>query len=709
MLRCNPAVYLTKNFRSLAIVAMLPMYAVAQQVVVDNDNANNVDGTFAINAGTWTTASSSSDKYLNNYRFVTTSSGGTAEAEWRPNITTGWQYLVEVYYPEGSNRASDAPYTIHHAAGTTNVNVNQQSGGGTWNSIGSYWFDPGTSGYVSLSSDASPSVVIADAVRFTQDSSTTPDEFRGMWASRFEWPSTNLAVVQNNISNIMSDLDTHNFNAVLFQIRGQADTLYDSPFEPWSPILSGNGSKPPGWGTFDPVQYAIDQAHAHGLEFHAYINTHTAWQTGGCPAAPQKPTYDLSHVFWEHFDADNPGARDWLIHNDLGNPVQCEESNYIWIAPGVPDASAYTRQQVMYVVENYDVDGIHFDRIRSPGIEFSYDPISTARRAGEGNPDGLNFGDWTRDQFTRFLCDIYAQIAEVKPEIKVSSAPLGLYEGSRYPGYPQSACGFQYGKTCVYQDAQAWLAAGAQDFIVPQIYWADGGANPDYSEVLPDWVANNAGRHIYGGQVTSLGVSELLSQVDSTKVIGGDGNVVFSYSSFDSNNYWPSYSNIGGPYENLAATPMMPWKDTPTLGILIGTVTDLNSGEPIVDAHVTRNGSGYTALSSGDGLYSMLKIPPGTYELTFDKPSVGTALVENVQVIAGEVTRVDVQLGSIPVPCDADSDGDVDSDDYTLLGACLLGPVTTYPDGNICLQCDLDGDGNLDLEDFSLFQGLMAP
>jgi uncharacterized lipoprotein YddW (UPF0748 family) len=695
--------------RSITTVALVsPMVTVAQTITIDNDNANNIDGAFAINSGTWTTATASSDKYLNNYRFIDSAGGGTAEAEWRPTITTGGDYLVEVYYPEGGNRAPDAPFTIHHAGGSTTINVNQQTNGGQWNSIGTFAFNSGTAGYVSLSNDSSPSVVLADAVRVTLEVAGPEPEFRGMWVSRFEWPSTSLATVQSRIVNIMTNLDNNNFNAAVFQVRGQADTLYPSPFEVWSNILSANGNAPPGWGSFDPMQYAIDQAHARGLEFHAYINTHVAWQAT-CPVPATKPTYSLNHIFWDHFDADNPAARDWLVHDESGTPVQCEESNYTWTAPGVPDACAYTRKQVMYVVENYDIDGVHFDRIRTPGLEFSHDPISEARFAGEGNPDGLGFADWTRDQFTRMLCDLYAQIMEADSSVKVSSAPLGLYQGSRYPGYPLSACGFFYGKTCVYQDAQAWLAAGAQDFIVPQIYWADGGANPDFSEVLPDWVANNAGRHVYAGQITTLGSTELLSQIAATKVIGGEGNVVFSYNSFNNNNYWPSYSNPGGPYETPVATPAMPWKDSPTDGILIGNVTDLNSGDPIVDAHITRNGSSYTALSSGDGLYSMLKVPPGSYTMTFDKPGVGNQVVNNVQVVAGQVTRVDVQLGDVPIPCDADDDGDVDADDFALMGACLLGPTVSFPDGNICLQCDLDGDNDLDLTDFGIFQEFVAP
>lgn len=463
------------------------------------------------------------------------------------------------------------------------------------------------------------------------------EEFRGMWVSRFQWPSTSMSTVKSKIDSIMTNLAAHRFNAVVFQVRGQADTLYPSPYEPWSPLVSSDGSTPTGWGSFDPMEYALNAAHTRGLEFHAYINTHVAWQSGS-----STPPAASNHVFHQHFNASDPARRDWLIHDSSGQPVQYSSDGYVWIAPGVPAAQAYTRKQIMYVVQNYDVDGVHFDRARMPSTNVSYDPISQARRLGEGNPHNLAFADWTRDQFTRFFRDLYAEIMEVKPHIKVSSCPLGLYRSERYPGYPTY---FLYGYTKCYQDAQAWIGAGAMDFLVPQIYWSDGGSLPDFSDLLPDWVANDAGRHIYAGHNISTGINAIIQDINTCRSVGAEGNVIWSYDAFNNSSYWTALSGSGKQYASPASVPTMPWKANPSTGIIIGTVTDATTGEPITDAHVTRSGlANYVGLSSADGLYSFLLVPPGNYSLTVSKPGIGDATISGVMVTAGEVTRVDVGL-----------------------------------------------------------------
>jgi len=475
-----------------------------------------------------------------------------------------------------------------------------------------------------------------------------------MWVSRFEWPNANPAVCQAQIDQIMQNLAAANFNAVVFQIRGQADVLYPSPNEVWSPLIGGTD---PGW---DPLAYAIAAAHANGLEFHAYINTHTCWQS--VPASAQTLPPNPNHIFYDHCNAADPAHRDWLHHKTPTNPVQFSESDYIWFAPGVPAYQAYVREQIMHVVNNYAVDGVHYDRIRTPwSNEPSYDPISLARfNDPQSNPDGLAFSPWTADQINRHVRDIYAAIMAENSGIKVSAA---VYSN------PATAPSAQH------QAALAWAQTGGLDILMPMMYFS-GGAGSTWDSRLQAWIAGNGGRHVVAGHITSQGVSSLLDQIALTRLRGAQGNCVFSYTSFS---WWSNYTS--GVYASPVAVPAMSWKDNPTTGIIQGYVTTEDAA-PVVDVQITRNGSSYTALSTGDGYYSFLLVPPGNYTLTAAKTGYPNAVESNVIVTAGSVVRRDIEIGAAPPPLihevSPDPDSAVAGAEYTRQLTLAQGTADTW-------------------------------
>ena len=189
------------NHFLLLVVGVLAAFARplhAQAIVVDN-----VDPGFTILSGSWNTGSFPTP-WGADYRWVLTHSVVSAEVEWRPDLPAGGDYFVETWYVAGTNRADNAPFDVHHAGGTTGVIVNQQAGDSQWNALGTFAFDAGTGGSVSLANNANPSVVIADAVRFTPQGAGAIEEFRGMWLTRFEWPNTNLILLQSNLINSLN-------------------------------------------------------------------------------------------------------------------------------------------------------------------------------------------------------------------------------------------------------------------------------------------------------------------------------------------------------------------------------------------------------------------------------------------------------------------------------------------------------------------------
>jgi hypothetical protein len=167
-----------------ALALIVPITAFGQVVTVDNDDAEFTILSGFARTGAYGTPNGS------DYNWDETSATGApfAECEWRPDLPNSGTYNVTVWYVPGSNRATNATFTVHHAGGSTPISVNQQNNGETWFNLGTYSFNAGTSGSVSLDNVAGPSVVIADAVRFTSTTPTLVD--LTMWANPPAWGET---------------------------------------------------------------------------------------------------------------------------------------------------------------------------------------------------------------------------------------------------------------------------------------------------------------------------------------------------------------------------------------------------------------------------------------------------------------------------------------------------------------------------------------
>lgn len=461
-------------------------------------------------------------------------------------------------------------------------------------------------------------LLLAHLVLLSSDVNAQPaPEMRGMWVTRFEWPDSggNVEKMQKRIREIMATLGQNGFNAVFFQIRGQADVLYPSPFEPWSPLIGGDD---PG---FDPLEFAIAEAKKHNLEFHAYINPFPSWNDDEAP--PKDPEHPY-HRFPE-----------WACVDEAGKPVYAE---YFYFSPGNPAVQAYLRQVIRDVATRYEVDGIHLDRIRYPDPGSSHDTVSRTRFETTGNPMRLEWEDWQRNQITRFVYDLYGELQEIRPAIKLSAAVWGIYDRYRIDGYS----GFSSGYHMYYQDSFGWMRAGAMDALVPMIYWPIGGNRPHYDELYADFVENGSfGRHIYGGISARHEPKQIQDIFEFTRKVNGPGTVVFSHSGAEKNKRFPLYRRL---YRQSAPVPPMPWKDQPTRGHIVGTILDGN-GEPVTDAWVRVEGLGSTWLSSGDGFFAVLNLEPGEHKLSVARHGGGRASENGIVVEGGKATRIELRLG----------------------------------------------------------------
>jgi len=310
-------------------------------------------------------------------------------------------------------------------------------------------------------------------------------EFRSTWIStvwNIDWPKSNhvgkYEDQRNDLINMFDEFKALNFNAIFLQVRSECDALYPSLYEPWSRFLSGTQGTDPG---YNPLQFAIDEAHKRGLELHAWLNPYRI------NASPGEGSgyYHADHIYSEH--------PEWTIANT--HPSYPGQIKRI-LNPGRPEVMSYIGSIVRDIVENYpDLDGIHFDDYFYSywGTKDSYDQVEYDLYGG-----GLSRGDWRRDNVNRMIDTVYRVIQENNPEIRFGVSPFGIYKN----GVPQGIVGLDAYST-IYCDPLAWLNDGSVDYMTPQMYWPTGGGQ-DF-ETLAGWWSDTVahfGRHFYAGQGT---------------------------------------------------------------------------------------------------------------------------------------------------------------------------------------------------------------
>ncbi|NUN69049.1 MAG: family 10 glycosylhydrolase [Bacteroidetes bacterium] len=351
-------------------------------------------------------------------------------------------------------------------------------------------------------------------------------EVRAVWISSAggDWPtSTDPAEQQRSLLAIFNTLQEQHFNTVFFQVRPRGNVLYRSALEPWASQLTGVLGRDPG---YDPLEFAIAEAHKRGLELHAWFNVAKVWGSDNLPAHQQ-------HVTRRH--------REW---------VRLFEGEW-WLDMGEPDARAYTEALVKELVSSYDIDGIHFDYIRYPSP--SFEDWGSFTKWG----DGVERPEWRRNNITAFVRNVYAFVQKEKPWVKVGSAPLGIYQS--IPGAQSSFNGY----SGVFQDSRRWLREGIHDYLTPQLYWTIGEQknpnDPDFYQLSSDWVNENAQRHIYIGigAYRDAVQEEVKEQVRLTREEGAQGQAFFRYE-----NVAAVIEQNGPLYTAPALVPPMAWKDS---------------------------------------------------------------------------------------------------------------------------------------------------
>ena len=404
-------------------------------------------------------------------------------------------------------------------------------------------------------------------------------EFRATWlatVSSIDWPKTKAkdnttrAQQQKELTDILDKLQAGNMNACYLQVRSLCDAMHKSSYEPWSAALTGTRGKDPG---YDPLAFAIEEAHKRGMELHIWVNPFRVTSSG---------TVSTSDLTWQN-------AGQWIIKYDNGS-----FSGQI-IDPGYPQARAYVIKVLMEIIKNYDVDGIVMDDYFYPyGSTTTEDAASKAlykpANVVDVNQDGQTDDDWRRMNVDDCIKVLYDSLQATKPWVRFGMGTFGIWTTQKKAAQaygislPSGISGLDD------YDVQAcnpveWVKDGYVDYINPQLYWSRDYAAQSY-DVLCKWWAKDvcehfsnklpngkkvhfcvsqAAYHAYDGyKGYDDGVGEIQDQIDVNRAnlsSGYNGSVFYNTTA-----YCKMHQELkASHFSYKALMPAMDWKVTAQL------------------------------------------------------------------------------------------------------------------------------------------------
>jgi len=355
-------------------------------------------------------------------------------------------------------------------------------------------------------------------------------EFRAAWVAciyNIDWPSAkglSAANQQAEARAILDKLVSLKMNAVILQVRPHCDAIYSSKLEPWSPWLTGTMGRSPG---YDPLAYWIREAHARGIEVHAWFNPFRALSNsshGTCPTHVHRSSPHLTKSF----------------------------GNMVWCDPALPETRGRALAAILDVVRRYDVDGVHLD-------DYFYPYPSGKLRFQDGKTPAQR-----RAYVDDFVQNLYSSVKRQKPWVRVGISPFGIWR----PGVP---AGIEAGIDSYEDlagDARKWLKNGWVDYLAPQLYWRISPRKQSFP-VLLEWWRQQGSRPVWPG-IASARVnssedpgrpaSEITNQIDLSRKIGQNwnGHIHWSAKSL-MRNQGGLATQLARTYTQPASIPPMPW------------------------------------------------------------------------------------------------------------------------------------------------------
>ena len=371
-------------------------------------------------------------------------------------------------------------------------------------------------------------IVSCTTVNAIEETSQSEAFIRGVWVSsvlNLDFPSApglSDAALRAEIDSIVKTCVNTGMNTVFFQVRPCADALYNSAVFPVSTYLTGRSSY--DRLSFDPLEYFIKKAHESGIKLHAWLNPYRVTRN-------PKEMSAISEL--------SPARRhpEYLLHASDGN---------YFFDPALPEVQQLILDGVREIIENYDVDGIHFDDYFYP--DSSYDDSKSFAAYGSGYS---SVGEWRTENVNTLVRRAHELIKGLDPSVEFGISPRGIWAND-YDNSKGSATRGSGSLTDIHCDSLRFIKEGWVDYICPQIYWNIGYSIADYQILVPWWI----------GAVSGTNVKLYIGMADYRSAEAASGNVWQGTAELQRQlNLNKTYPQISGEvhfrYGSIAKTPAL--------------------------------------------------------------------------------------------------------------------------------------------------------
>ncbi len=357
-------------------------------------------------------------------------------------------------------------------------------------------------------------------------------DFRAAWVSYYTGDVSykNETDYKRQIDTILDALEYYHMNAIIFHIRANHDAWYRSKLNKVNSQLVNVD-----FDVFDPLEYVITESHKRGIEFHAWLNPYRIGSTyqsasdiaNAFAAYPHNPASDANQVL-------------------LGTTLQI-------LNPGIPEVRDFIVETCMEIVENYDVDAIHFDDY------FYADGIDDSATRAKYNTKNLSVANFRREQVDQFIYQLKNSLDAFNQThhrfVQLGISPTGVYKNANsaqealtpldkyqynsqgdlvYPIGATTGCQMHY-ESYLYCDTLKWVNQGWINYILPQTYWSTTHSLAPFERLINWWNMAVAKKdvNLYAGMGIYMWTGqsgEALRQVQITDALAHVlGTSVYSY------------------------------------------------------------------------------------------------------------------------------------------------------------------------------------